>query len=142
MIDHIWTVPCRQAIIDRDTNLVSLLNVIEQVTIPEKPRSEGIVPVQVEVVSLWQRSDPGVPSESRARVTFRSPTGEDLAAGEFELDLSQWQRLRTRHCFRGLPVREEGQYRFSVELWQGSGAQWEEVASIPMEIVFRPSEEQ
>ena len=37
MTRHVWTVACMHAVIDQESNLVSLLDVIEQINIPGKP---------------------------------------------------------------------------------------------------------
>ena len=69
----IWAVLCQSAVIDKDTNNVSLLNVIEEVKVPAKPPAELtatdlnlISPATFELVTLWTRSDPGAEERGRA----------------------------------------------------------------------------
>ena len=56
MIQHIWTVPCRVTIADQDTNNVSLIEVLEEISLapaaarfdPARPR----LPLFFDVVTL------------------------------------------------------------------------------------------
>jgi hypothetical protein len=144
MIDHVWTVVCSRAVIDKNSNNVSLQNIIEQITIPGEPQPEQVVDIAFEVVSLWSRSDFDVPSHGQARLTFLSPSGRRTGPVEFELDLSKYERLRTRRRLQGLPVAEPGRHNWLVELRNEGEDEWQEVASIPIKVMFVPveSEEQ
>ena len=64
MVEHVWTVLCQKAPIDRDTNDLSLHSVLEEITLLEEPpevSSKGNVvmigPLPMTVVSLWARSE-------------------------------------------------------------------------------------
>jgi hypothetical protein len=60
MIDHVWTILCSRAVIDRDTNNMSLLEVIEQLTLGDASppvEGEGLAPIQLELVTLWTRRE-------------------------------------------------------------------------------------
>ena len=56
---HIWSILCRNAIVDKDTNNVSLLNVIERIIFePKQKLAENKklpIPVveELTLVSLW-----------------------------------------------------------------------------------------
>jgi hypothetical protein len=49
MVEHIWTVLCSHAVVDKDTNNVSLHNVIEQVNV------KGTIPAQIGRASCRER---------------------------------------------------------------------------------------
>ena len=140
MIEHIWSVACSQSIIDSDTNNVTLANVIEQVALEALGASEdltpgqGVVPLQFEIVSLWIRADPEQGGRGLARILIHPPGGEPSPVGEpFDLDLSGYERLRTRSRFGGFLARDSGRYWFIVQKQEG-GAEWEEVARVPIHI--------
>ena len=99
-----------------------------------------MVDIAFEVVSLWSRSDFDVPSHGQAHLTFLSPSGRRTGPIEFELDLSEYERLRTRRVFLGLPVTESGRHTWLVELRNEGGDEWQEVAFIPIKVVFVPVE--
>jgi len=138
MIDHVWTVLCSRAVIDQESNNISIQNAIEQVTIVGEPKPDGFLPADMEVVTLWARADPNVPAEGRERLTFLSPSKENLLSDENIIDLTAAKRHRWRWKLNGLPVREAGGHVFQVELQCNSESEWRVVASIPLEIVFKP----
>jgi len=61
MINHIWSVLCRESIIDIDSNTISLINVVEELIVDLKPdvklpMGEKLnINVNYEVVSMWSR---------------------------------------------------------------------------------------
>ncbi|MBU0510519.1 MAG: hypothetical protein KKD28_11085 [Chloroflexi bacterium] len=136
MITHIWTVLCSRAVIDRDSNNCSLQNVIEQLNIKKKPEPEAMLVIAFDVVTLWSRTNPGVPGRGRERLTFLSPSGTELGSFEISIDLSNTKRFRSQVRFEGLPVREPGLYSFRVDLQNDSETEWYQVAAIPLEITF------
>jgi len=140
MIDHVWTLICTRAIIDRDTNNLSAFNIIEQIQIRGEPTPDGVVPIGLEVVSLWMRSDFNVPCRGRWRLSFLSPSGIQIKTVDGELDLSKYERVRARRFFMGLPMSEPGRYRFVLELQNEGKEDWQQVASIPLKVVFQPKQ--
>ena len=78
MIDHVWTILCSRAVIDRDTNNMSLLEVIEQLTLGDASppvEGEGLAPIQLELVTLWTRRRDDESESGRARIRFYRPSG-------------------------------------------------------------------
>jgi hypothetical protein len=138
MIDHVWTVVCRQSVIDCDSKNLSLFNVLEQITIQGEANTEErtVIPMDLEVVSLWSRSDYDVSAKGVQRLTLLSPDGENLASGEQQIDLSKHRRFRNRARFRGLPMKGAGRYIFRVEQMTEGEAEWQRVTDIPLELVF------
>jgi hypothetical protein len=139
MIDHVWTVVCSHAVIDRDSNSVSLLDVVEQLNIREEPSPEGSVILPLDIVTLWVRADFDVPTRGRGRVTFFSPSGAvNDGPFEFDIDLSEHRRNRSRGRLQTLHVGESGRHTFLVELQDKDDNEWHEVAAVPLEINFLP----
>lgn len=142
MIDHVWTVVCSRAVIDRDSNNLSIHDVIEQLTIQGEPVPDASAPIELEVVTLWARKDLDVPARGYGRLTFLSPSGK-TKAGPFpiDIDLSEYRRYRTRARFRSLPVGEPGCHTFRIDYKAEDGKRWRRVAAIPLEVIFEPLEE-
>ena len=140
MIDHIWTVVCSRAVIDRDSNSVSLENVIEQLNIRDKPRPEGQLPISLQIATLWARSDLNVSARGTGRMTLMAPSGQAFGPFEFDVDLSEARRHRTRGTFHELPLPEPGRYVFRIELRENSEEEWHQVAAIPLEVIFTAPE--
>jgi hypothetical protein len=81
MIDHVWTVLCSRAVVDRDSNNASLENVIERVTIEGQPPSDAALPLPLDVMTLWTRTAPDQPCRGHMRLDCLFPSGKKF--GEF-----------------------------------------------------------
>lgn len=134
MIQHIWTVLCTKSSIDRETNNISLFEVIEELQVEGLGREPGAVPCSFELVSLWSRSEPDTPSQGEARITFQSPGGRTSISQMQAVDLQHYRRLRSKVKILGIPVEEPGRYTFVVECRQQDQEQWIQVARMPLEV--------
>lgn len=145
MAEHVWSVLCYKGVIDKFTNQVSLLDVIEAFNFeevpqlpPESERPEGtFFRVQAQVVSLWVRSQHDIPETVRWRVAIRLPTGKiETGDTQTEADLSAGTRGRSILQFPVLPFAGMGTYWFDVQAADGDN--WITKASIPVELRLRP----
>ena len=135
MIRHIWSVLCSHSVIDKDTNNVSIHNVIEQISIHGEPQADGFLSMPFEIISLWTRDLSNTPIDGSERISLITPSGDESVAAEVELDLTKVERHRHRVKFSGLPVVEEGNYYFKVESKYGD-TEWNEVARLPLKVLF------
>lgn len=152
----IWAILCERVVIDRDTNNVSLFNVIEEVTVPAQPPlalsqmniPAGVSPGMFELVVLWVRSDFEVSERGRGRVRLLVPTAKgallvsaakDALIRDFEVDLTQFLRLRTRLRFPGLPVGDTGTYRFVIQGKAGD-SEWSTMFELPIRVLIQAQE--
>ncbi len=82
MIRHVWSVLCTKSSIDSDTNNISLFEILEQIQVSQFPEPAGdaitVVPMPVELVSLWTREPVGEPQQGECRLTMYSPRGKSL----------------------------------------------------------------
>lgn len=145
MITHVWSVLCLQSIINEHTKNISLIEVLEQLTITGPPLpegQEGAVPITFDVVSLWTREPDSQPARGSARLSLLSPTNSVIKGDvEYAVDLPD-PVLRTRTVTRitGLPFRRAGIYHFRIQLREEGEAEWRDVAIIPLQIVIQPLE--
>lgn len=137
MINHIWSVLCQSTILDQDTKLISIINVLEEITLPETPAPDKVLPVVVTLATLWTRSDIKTPGKGFARYNFTSPGDKVLQSLEQVIDLTKYERLRSRGQFAGLKLPESGLYSFCVEFRENEQGEWSRVASIPLKVVFK-----
>lgn len=144
MVEHIWSVLCSRAVIDRDTNNATLIDVVEQIVIngiPQEPGSPALIlPAMMNLVSLWRREDADRPVQALGRVRLRSPGGDVIKDFTFPIDLQKAPRSRINGKIAGLPVPMAGTYRFLVEWRENEDSDWQQVASIPLEVVFKPED--
>ncbi len=137
MIEHIWTVLCSRAVIDSETNNVSIQDVIEQITINAEPAEDGFLPIPFELITLYIRKESNTPIKGNDRVTFMTPSGKAEVVSEGTIDLSSAERFRHRVKFPGVPLREAGRYYFIIDIKKDND-EWEKVATIPLTIAFQP----
>jgi hypothetical protein len=144
MIQHIWTIPCRLSTTDRETNNVSLIEVLEEVTIPAMPPRQavmGFVPAIFDVVTLWSRGNDDEPAAGFGRMRLVSPTGDTILEQPYAIDLRENRRIRSVGRILGFPAQDSGRYHFRVERRTNEADPWEEVVSIPIwvNIVRQPA---
>src|SRR6266496_2777341 len=103
MIEHAWSVLCSKSTIDAETNNISLIEVLEQISIatgPPAAGTEGLIPLRVELVTLWMRAQPDQPGHGRGRVSFVRPSGTMTESiQEFDIPLQTTQRMRHRQRY-------------------------------------------
>jgi hypothetical protein len=142
MIDHVWTVVCSSAVIDRETNNISIHNVIERLTIHAEPVPDGALPIQLHIASLWARSDFAQPAKGTARMTLHTSSGPRQDRPELDVNLMEHSRARTIWKVGSLPVPGPGRYTFRIDFKPENGTRWKRVAAVPLEVVFEPPKEE
>ena len=140
MIKHLWSIACSRTSVDKESNNISLFEVLEQLTlsggpIQPQPGKKGVVPILFEIVSLWTKEHENETIKGRGRTVLVAPSGTELPMVEFDVDLSQHQRSRTINRITGLPIGEEGKHYFRVDLQENG--RWAEQGRVPLQIVFK-----
>ena len=130
---HVWSILCQDAVIDRDTNLVSLFKCIEGASIKftggEPPT---VIAIPFKLVTFWTRSNLHISESGEARMCLLSPIGDVLHEARYTVDLSEHRRNRTVANVSGIPYRGDGLYEFRTETEAGDS--WRELARVPLEI--------
>ena len=141
-----WAILCERVTIDRETNNLSLINVIEEVAVPAQPPqdlseaiSQSVIPANFELVTLWSRSNPEYPERWIGRVRIVVPDGPESITQEHEIDLTQFLRLRSRLKLPGIPAGGEGLYLFRIE-GKPIGGEWSGMFDLPLRLVLQAQE--
>ena len=136
----IWALLCEKAIIDRETNNASFINVVEEIIVPASPPQmtpgseiEPIVVLDLHMAILWARSNPVVRESGEARVRLIAPDETASIFAELIVDLTESQRLRgIGHLVESpFPVLQEGQFLFKVEA-KTADLDWQEMFELPL----------
>ena len=143
----VWAILCESAVTDRDTNRVSLFNVIEDIMIHTPPptsptesdRQYTLVPMKFEMVVLWARSNSDEPEHGEGRYRIVGPGDQELDSEEFEVDLTQHLRLRGHHQFSSLPYWNEGIYSLKLE-YKPPNSVWQELFELPLRVEVQTDE--
>ncbi len=148
MIRHIWSVLCSKSSIDKDTNNVSLFEVLEQVSFNVKgpyaekakkiARNEHIVaPFNFEVVTLLDRESPRGEPEVALKAGIVDPAGKTLGNFDHLVRFVEGKRrMRVVMKIIGMPVNKSGVYRVMIMLKEQGGGDYKIVAEIPLEVTI------
>lgn len=110
MARGIFCIACDSAIIDRTTNKLSLINIVEQVDLslkdgPSNLNIWGNSNLPIHICTYWTRSAIDEPESVRARLRFISHNGNELDATlEFEPDLVSSANCRSTLILPNFPV--------------------------------------
>jgi len=138
MIRHIWSVLCSKAVVDRDSNNVSLFEVLEAVQITTGAALEfpANVPFDGTLVTLWAREQPNVPVTAEMRIRILGPADQDLGSFSATIGLQNNPRFRNVARMSGLRCGGSGVHQFEVSWRLNDTDTWHSVASIPIELTF------
>lgn len=117
---------CESISTDRETNRVSLFNVLEDLRVasPEAPPEIQIPIVQFVAVSCWNREPGDENQDYQAIVKMHPPEGEPQ---EFSTNfLMEQPRHRLALRFQGMPRLDPGQLKFEL-LLNGTHVAWHTV---------------
>jgi hypothetical protein len=131
-----WVIVCAQAIEDRDSRVVSLINLLERINFEAPVIAEAVaLPFPAAVVTFWRRSEIEAPEEGRARMILRAPDDVELARIEFVVELMNTPNFRSIARLNALPFTISGNYSFAVELYIPETDDWFQVADANLELI-------
>jgi hypothetical protein len=141
---HMLSVLCRSVALDPFTNLLSIAEVAEELTVTlAEPLPNGLGPHTLPVVqaatpavfvTLVQRSDRTVPEELMTRVTLVMPDGGELGGQELPMDLKSAQTARNLAQVSAIPYKGDGLYKLRFQVRNNANA-WETLGEYPLNIV-------
>lgn len=140
MAVHIWSVLCSRVVIDKETNQASLMGAIEGLTVElaaPLPQAEGLplfVPFEMDLASLWERSERDREETATYRCRLTAPDGTVLGDAKESIDLSAGTRFRSVLRVESFRLAGEGICHFTVSLKKGKA--WVRVARLPLEITI------
>ena len=141
----LWALLSENVIVNERTNNVSLVEVIEELTIPAQPPHGTDVTGQEPntlynswLSILFARSDPQVSEMGHSQARMVTPSGREAVFLDINVDLTQHPRSRSMVRMNSfpLPLSEEGEYAFKVEIMSDQGAS-EEAFELPLRINIR-----
>ena len=126
--------PCEKVIIDQNANTISMINVLEGISVPKAPTPDAGVLLTWSIVSVWEQT------EGDARKTYEQRTYLLLPDGKEKVDLiTRFQFAQKRHrligTINGFPVPLAGDYILKLFLRELGSEQWIPIAdyTLPVE---------
>lgn len=137
MITHVWSVLCERSIVDSNTNNVMLL-VLEQIKIragiPQAGKGKFMLPLKVQLVSLWTR-DPAIDDSSfEYRMRINDPEGKVVAKADGVTKFGNKSRLRSFAGIEGMPFKKDGNGTYTFVVDYKNKGKWKNVANVPLEL--------
>ncbi|MGE0582936.1 MAG: hypothetical protein AB7P31_12495 [Steroidobacteraceae bacterium] len=145
MAQHVWSILCREPLIDRQTNSLSLVGVLEEVQVEfaypkgSEPPELPVTAMPIHVVSYWVRDprEKGVVERLRARIL--SPSRKQI--GTIEHQFSMVDHVRARNVLTARALRLASAGRYTVEIQQPAGKEkWRTVARLPLDVTISTRE--
>lgn len=141
-IKHIWSVLCKESVINKDDNNISINGVLEQISVSLSPIKEtgklpekfGI-PMNYEIVSMWQRSEEVESAKAEIEYIFVDSENKDLFKSTQMIDIPKTsRRFRSRMKITGMPLAKQGDYAFKVKIKEEGSDAFRLVAELPLEV--------
>ena len=150
--EHKWSILCRSTSIDKDSNTLSILNVLEGITIAKiadetikekwlaaETKKPITLPMDFEIIMLLERLDnkeSGIMTKE-GELELVSPDGKSLLKKDIQINFQKgYKRLRYRIKMNGLNVAGPGTYNFCIKIRESEEEPLVQVAEIPLDIKF------
>lgn len=142
-IKHIWSVLCRESVINQDDNVISIIGVLEELNTtltpkdPKIPRPEKLtIPFNFEIVSYWIRNSA---SEGilYVKTAIADPDGKEISSVLSDSPFpNNIQRLRTRLKVQGLTLTKSGDYYVRVSFKTNKNDEYKLVSELPLKVTI------
>ena len=135
----IWAILCDKAIINQQSNNVSLIEILDEITLvapaPEpvtETSEEPNIFIDASLVASWARSDFNMPEKAQTRTRIVTSGGEGLLSNELEIDLTDDMRIRTIGLIGRIPfLTQDGEYTIKIEA-KAPDSDWLEMFELPL----------
>ena len=143
-IKHIWSVLCKSSVIDQDDKNISIHGVLEQLNVslvpkdPTRKLDKIGIPLNYEIVSLWQKDKEAQIAKGEIKYIFIDPNGKELLKNTQIMEIPKVsRRFRSRMKISGLPITINGDYLFQIRLKEKGFNEFKLVSELPLEIEIK-----
>jgi hypothetical protein len=146
ILNHEWSILCSRSILDKDTNNLSLINLIEQLNVPFQ-LDEGSAwdeekgaefPLEMVLVSRFRKlvSEEEVVS-FETKVDFLSPDNVVIASFEQPLEMGHgMDNVRIRYGIGGLRLTKNGMYNFVIHYREKNSKDFMKIHTVPLKVTL------
>ncbi len=148
-IKHVWSILAQSSTTDSVTNLFSLTNTIDELTVNFNPKdiksdqkdAQIAVPVSFQIVTLWKRNNNlDFELKNQVRISLIDPKGKELQKIEYPMVIpADKMRMRFITPVNGLNVTTSGEYRFVIMIKELGQATFKQEAEVPIDVVINKS---
>ena len=142
MIKNIWSIISTKTVVDKDSNMISLFDCIEQfnVNIDKKDIDKNKVKkvsAKFEIVSFWKDDEIKKERHGEFAIELYDPNNKKLNKYENSFVIPKaMKRMRTIITFGGFPITTEGEYIFKIKYRKNKKEKYVQVSELPIEVIF------
>jgi len=138
---NIWSIICSRAVVDSNTNTLSLFDCVDEAivgfpSVEEMTKPKKNIPASFTIASLWVNEDSSKEKKFNQLIEIYDPNNKKI--GDFSNDQvfeKNKKRLRTLLNFNGMEITDEGQYTIVVK-YKEVGEKYLVVSELPLDIKF------
>jgi len=141
-IKHIWSVLCKESVVNQDDNNISIHGVLEELSVFLSPAKETgklpekfSIPMNYEIVSMWQRNKEVELAKAEIEYIFVDSENKELLKSTQMIEIPKnSRRHRSRMKIVGMPLTKAGDYTFQVKIKEEGSDAFRLVAELPLEV--------
>ncbi len=118
---------CERAITNSEDNSVSLITVIDGITIPKPSDSNSVVAVRWDTVATWEKDEQDADKAFEQRTCLVLPDGTETNSAIIKFIVKDTIHRNTVHVF-GFPVAQAGIYKLKLYLREEGNENWNEIS--------------
>jgi len=136
---HVWTVLSQKSSIDRISNLLSIFNCIEELSLVVDKRNGSdnslVIPAEFQVISFWMVENPNKDNTLEVRGELLDPGGKILNkfGDKFEIKTGIL-RFKNITSIQGLPITDPGRYIIKLTQKKENENEFETIAELPIDV--------
>lgn len=138
-----WTVICRYTSDDRNSNTISLISTIEEITFgggnDTEDSDEIVMPISYHIVSTWWRGNSERSAKHQVRLRLISPRGQDLGGPDWGVSFESSEFFRSNIQVNGFPYQGDGTYIYVLSCVDED--EQIEIHSLPVLVSRKPLED-
>jgi len=137
---HIWSVLCNKSIIDTDSNLISLIDCIEEINFSQdisknnEIKDKLILPISLQIVNFWliEKNDS---NKLNIKIEIIGPENTKIQeiTGDFEIQ-NNYKRYRTRININGIHILGGGRYYLNVYFRTNKIKDFDKASELPLDV--------
>ena len=144
MAEHRWTLLCRKAVLDQESDDVTLVDVVDRVRVTtdiagsfDGQRIVG----SSDLISVVVRSDQKIPEDLEAKVVVVYPDMSTLEGPNFRFDLTSSSGTRVIIRSQHIYVKSDGKHSMLILARPSEDVDWAEISRYSYEVQFESSEQ-
>lgn len=137
---HIWTILCQNSSVDSGTNLLSIFNCLEELTLEidrnKAPKTdELVIPLGAQLISFWTIEDQDKDNILEVRSEILDPSGNSLGKFDKKFEVEKnILRLRSIMNIQHIKITKEGRYTIKMQQKKEGKKDFKVVAELPLDI--------